>query len=350
MPIQMSLWEKGIWNYTNQAPAIVIDFFSALGFRVVDAAINLNLFEALHKDGPQTVQQLAQKISASKQGITLMVEALESLGYVKKVSDSYMNSPLTTKWLLSDSPDSIKKGLVLYKKLLFERLNSLEKTIKEGKPQTPFWEWFDQMPNGWTIFQEGMVAGAKMAANELAKKLTFPQSPHHILDIGGGHGLYSIKVCEVNPKLQSTIFDIPQSIPFGKEMVQQHQLTKRIRFQEGDLEKGPFPKGFDTVFLFSIIHGYHEEFLVDLFQKVHSILNPSGRVIILDLLVDRPKGSFNQAMAKLMALNLFNDVGGEIHSLVNLKKWLKTAGFGKLHHKKLLKSPFTMIEAYSVIA
>ncbi|MBF0315173.1 MAG: hypothetical protein HQK50_12860 [Oligoflexia bacterium] len=348
MPVQMNLVEKLVWNDLNLAPGIVSDYFTGMAFRVAELAIKMGIFEVLDSNIPLTALEVAEKIKAGPRGTYLMLEALDALKYVKKATNnSYTNTKLTSKWLVESSPHSIHRGVKLFKHLLFDRLESLEETIRNDHPADTIWEWLNKFPDGWEFFQEGMMFGAKLAADELLCHLKFPAkaTPHRLLDVGGGHGIYSVKACLKHAHVEGTIFDWPNSVAIGKKIVGANQLLQKIHFIEGDFEKDTWPSGFDTVFLFSIIHGYLEEGNTTLFRKIYCSLNSEGRVVILDLMVDTPYGTFNKTIAKLMGLTLFNDVAGETHSFEHVKAWLQNAGFECIKKRKLLKSPYTMIVA-----
>jgi len=84
----------------------MLDVFGALAFKAVSAAFNLGVFEAL-SGGPLTAAETARQIKASEGGTTLLIEALETIGYVKKQDGRYANTAMTVKWVLRSSPTSI---------------------------------------------------------------------------------------------------------------------------------------------------------------------------------------------------------------------------------------------------
>ena len=61
----------------------MLDFLGAQAFRTVCVAVKLGVFEALSA-GPLTAGKAARRVAADERGTTLLLEALDSLGYVKK--------------------------------------------------------------------------------------------------------------------------------------------------------------------------------------------------------------------------------------------------------------------------
>ena len=70
-------------------------------------------------------------------------------------------------------------------------------------------KWLEQRPGGWERYQEGMIALSRPLVDEAIAKVKLPPNARRLLDVGGGHGLYSIKFCYRYPELEATIFDLP---------------------------------------------------------------------------------------------------------------------------------------------
>lgn len=173
------------------------------------AAIELGVFESLN-DGPLSGAAIAQCIGADKQGTALLLEALEALGYVKHKNGRYGNTPMTVKWLLRKSPASLASGIPFYESMVFDRWRNLAESIRRGRPVLPGYDWLDQHPGAWRTYQEGMTAVARMAADEVVAKVALPRTAQRLVDVAGGHGLYSIKFCRRYPHLSATVFDFPR--------------------------------------------------------------------------------------------------------------------------------------------
>ncbi len=61
----------------------MLDILGAGAFLAISAALKLGVFETL-SGGPLTTEEIARRIGADERGTTLMLEAVEALGYVKK--------------------------------------------------------------------------------------------------------------------------------------------------------------------------------------------------------------------------------------------------------------------------
>lgn len=242
MPIRPNIIERLVLLNLNQGPGLMLDFLGAQAFRAVCVAIKLGVFEAL-SGGPLTAAETARRIEADERGTTLLLDALQALGYVKKKNGQYANAPMTTKWLLRDSPTSLAGGIPFFESMVFDRWGHLDESIRLGKPAIYGSEWLDQRPDGWRVYQEGMIAVARMAADEVVVKVKLPSTARRLLDVGGGHGLYSIKFCRRYPGLSATVFDLPQALELARETIAAEGMGDRVTAQAGDFWINDFGAG-----------------------------------------------------------------------------------------------------------
>jgi hypothetical protein len=97
MPIVPNVIERLVFKL-KLAPAPILDFLGAQAFRVFAAAHRLGVFDAL-AGGPATAAQVAHRIQADERGTTLLLQALEAVGYVKQKNGSYAVTAMTARWL-----------------------------------------------------------------------------------------------------------------------------------------------------------------------------------------------------------------------------------------------------------
>lgn len=332
MPITASLIERAVFRL-NLAPALMLDFLGAESFQALVAAHRLGVFEAL--DGAAlTAAQIAFRIEADERGTSLLLEALEALGYVSKRKDGrYAVTAMAAKWLpiLGDG--------VGWFELMIERLHDLDECVRRGGPSTDAREWLDQIPNGWREFQAGMVALARLNAEEIVAKAKLAPSARRLLDVGGGHGLYSIKYCCRYPQLSATVFDLPEAVEMARETIAAEDMAQRVSVQAGDFWIDDLGGGYDVALVFNIVHANLPDRNLELLAKVASALNPGGLVVILDQLTGEAAGGTAKAVAALMSLNLFNLAGGQAYTFEEIVRWLGSAGFARPRRIGLRKAP-----------
>ncbi|SRR6266498_204220 len=343
MPLRPNFIERLILLNFNLGPGLMLDFLGAQAFRAVCIAVELGVFEAL-SDGRLTAAETARRIRADERGTTLLLEALQALGYVKKKDGRYVNAPMTTKWLLRSSPTSLAGGIPFFESMVFDRWGHLDESIRRGKPMVYGSEWLDQRPDGWRIYQEGMIAVARMAADEVVGKVKLPPTARRLLDVGGGHGLYSIKFCRRYPDLSATVFDLPQALELARETIAAEGMGARVTTQEGDFWINDVGAGYDVVLLFNVIHAYLPDKNIELLRKLFGALNAGGLVVILEQIASKVFGSTAKAIARLQALNYFNDLEAQTYEFKEIAGWLTKVGFTNIRRSDLRKTPgFSLI-------
>lgn len=338
MPILPNFIERLALLNFNQGPGLMLDFLGAQAFRVVGVGIRLGVFEAL-SGGPLTAAETARRVEASERGITLLLDALESLGYVQKKDGGYMNTPMTVKWLLRNSPTNLAGGIPFFESMVFDRWGHLDESIRRGKPAMSGSEWLDQHPGSYRVYEEGMIAIARMAADEVIAKVKLPPTARRLLDVGGGHGLYSIRFCRRYPDLSATVFDLPPAVEVARETIAAEGMGGQVTTQAGDVWLDNLGVGYDVALLFNLIHAYLPDKNIELLRKVAGALDRGGHIVIMEQIAGKTFGSTATVLARLQALNFFNDMEAQTYGFADIAGWLAQAGFVNPRRMDLLKTP-----------
>jgi 2-polyprenyl-3-methyl-5-hydroxy-6-metoxy-1,4-benzoquinol methylase len=337
MPIMLNFMERLIMLILKQAPSPTLDMYSVIANRAVSVALQLGIFETL-RAGPLTAEDVASRTNASKRGISLLLEALEPIGYLEKDGDRYVNTTLVDKWMLLDSP-TIIAHLFQFFDTVIERSSYLEETIREGKPTITGWDWFNQHPGSWDKYYAGMLDGARLAADEVVSKVKLDFHAHRLLDVGGGHGLYSVRFCQRCPNLTATVFDWPQALKIAEKTIAQEKMADRVQLQNGDIWVDDLGKDYDIALLFNVIHMYSPEKNLALIKRVSAAIKPPGLIVIMDQVASKGRGSAAKALARLQGLQLFNSVMGQTYPTIEIADWLKDSGFTNISTQMIRKAP-----------
>ena len=333
MPVIPNFMERLILLKLNLGPGPMLDFLGAVAFRTVIVAHRLGVFETL-SGGPRMAAEVARQIEADERGTTLLLEALEALGYVKKKDGRYASTAMTAKWL-----PILADGIPFFESVMFELWGHLEESIRRGEPPMSVYEWFGQRPGGLREFQAGMIAIARLSVDEILAKVKLPPTARRLLDVGGGHGLYAIKFCRRYPQVSATVFDLAEALEVARETIAAEQMNDRVSMQEGDFWVDDLGTGYHVALLFNIVHGHLPDKNAELLRKVAGALNPGGLIVILDQLVGKAPGGAAKASVRLTALNLFNAVGGQTYEFQEIARWLTAAGFTSPRRINLFRSP-----------
>jgi hypothetical protein len=333
MPIVPNLLERLTLLRMNLAPGVLLDFLGAQAFRAACAAHRLGVFDAL-RGGPLTAVDVAARIEADERGTTVLLEALEALGYVRKRNGHYANTAMTAKWL-----PVLGDGIRFFEATVRDEWAHLEESIRRGRPPITGYQWLDQDPGRWADFEAGMLAIARMSAPEVVARVKLPAKARQLLDVGGGHGYWAIAFCRRHPGLSATVFDQAQAVPAAERTITVEKMTDRVAVRTGDFWRDDLGRGYDALLLFNIIHAYPAEQNVALLNRANAALAAGGRVVILDQVPTDGASPVARAVARLQGLNMFNAEAGQAYAADEIDRWLASAGFTNVRRIRLLRSP-----------
>jgi len=241
-------------------------------------------------------------------------------------------------WLTEKSHSSMRDA-ILFMGELFNILGDIETAVKSGK--TEDFHSPDKTHEFWKYYIRGLATFARSAGREIVRKVSLNKEPKRLLDIGGGHGMYSVAFCRKYASMQAVVLDLPGAVEQGKNIVREKGFEDRVRFRQGDLKVTEWGKGYDLVLLFNIIHTVFPEEAPRILARAHQSLNPGGTVVILD-----SEHTGNEK--DLSATSGFNELlffiinGTCVYPEKDIRKWMTDAGFINLKKKKLLIMPMTL--------
>lgn len=337
MPITPNALERLLLLQANAGPSPVLDIFGAAAFWAVHAGVTLGIFDAL-ADGAQAPSELAARLDTDQRGTAALLDTLAALRYVDRKGTRFANSSWSSKWLVHAAPLSVAAG-VEYWGILFERFwHGLPEAIRTGR-HTDLYTWIEGQPEASRAFQEWMVAAARIGGAELVSAISLPPNARRLLDVGGGHGMYSVALCREHPELQATIFDSPRALETAHEHIPAEGMSGRITTHPGDFLTGSLGEGFDVALLMNIVHGFTPEQNAALLRRVAAALRPGGIVVVGEQVAGSTGRSAGGQLAELLGLAYYLLLGGQIYEARTITGWMHAAGFGKLRRRNLIRTP-----------
>lgn len=339
MPFQPSLPERTFLLTLNQGPGALLDLFNAAAFRLLMAALDLGLFEALAA-GPLPVERIAARLDADPRALGELLPVLESWGFVRRRAGGYENRPIVTKWLLAEAPDRTADFLRWWQEIVFPFWDAhLEASLRRGRAPLTIYEWLDAHPGRWPVAQAGFEATARLALDEVLDRLRASPTTGTLLDLGGGHGLYTVELCRRLPALHATILDRPAALERAAANVAEADLEERVTLVGGDYLTTEAGAGFDLVLLFNVLHAHEGDGVTTLLRRAAAALRPGGRVAILEQFEGGPPLPLARASARLLSFTYLSVLGGRIHPYAEIEKRLRDAGFTQVERQSLRRVP-----------
>jgi len=343
MPLFLNRLEKLIFKNFNLAPAPMLDLIGGFSFYIVSSAIKLNIFEAL-KNGGIPADTLAVDINADPVGLNILLECLESLGYVRRKKNNYYLTKMTEKWLLNSSEAGFKSGFEYYHSTMIELWPYINESVKAGKEHINFYDWLKDKPETGGTYQKFMMSLAVLSIPELLKSISLKNEK--ILDIGGSHGLYSIALCGKYKGIDVTIIDSEYSMALLNKNIETAGLADRIHTVVADFVTDSVDESFDIILLFNVLHEHKEKYNLEIIRKIYSQLNSGGRIIILESIKEKKFSPAAEFGLKVYSLLFFHFLGGQNYAFNEISRWLGECGFKKIKRKKMLRSGFSIIEGW----
>ncbi len=326
---------------TGMVPTQLVTTFWGMGTaRAAIAACRLGIFEAL-AEGPATAADLARRLELHEEGARTLLSALNGFGYLKHRKGLYSNSKSTRKWLLRDSRRSVRDLLEFYGDL-WDRLEGLEGLVRTG--EIPRLHDTDADPQFWRRYMRALGSPAKLLAKEVVRKVKLDRPPKRLLDVGGGHGMFSVAFCRRYPGLEAEVLDLPPACVWGREMVQEEGASDLVSHREGDFRDGNWGSGYDLVFLFNVIHNATVQESERMIHDAFAALAPGGTLAILDGEHRQKKGDVS-TMAGWNELFFFLLSAAKTYPEEVIRGWVEEAGFVDTRRKRTLMMPEFVLTA-----
>lgn len=342
MPLIPNALERLVLIGLNRQPALLLDYFSTLGFRAVIAGVRLGVFDALDQ-GPATAAELANRLGTDARGTGALLEALTSLGYLRRRAGRYANAPTAARWLTQERAPDFVEATRFLELAAFDLWGDLEQAVRSGRPVRPVYEWLEADTERSAAFQAWTRWIASVAAPEIVRRVSLRAGASRLIDIGGGHGRYAAAFCRAQAGLSAIVFDLPTALRSAEDLLGEPDLDARIRLQAGDFLVDDLGSGFDVALLINIVHGLSEDDNRRLIGRVADALSPAGVIVIAEQFAGRAPGPAVNAIQRLLDLTYHLALGGRTYRFADASGWLTDAGFGPPRRVNLRSAPGTSL-------
>lgn len=307
---------------SGMLPAGIFEcWFGIMLARTVMAATKLDIFENLAA-GALTADEVAERCRTHPRATGQLLNALVGVGCVKVRGGRYSLRGSARSWVLKDGKNSFRDQNLLHY-LEWRWWEHCEEYVRTGKPLHVHQTMTDEE---WGIYQRGMRSGIEMPAQWVASHLPLPSTARRMLDIGGGHGYFSVAICRRHPQLQATILDLPEAIKHAAPILAQEEMGERVAHRAGNaLTEDLGTDVYDLVFLAAVVHHFDDDTNRQLMQRIGQALRPGGLVAIWEPVRQDPSGKIRQIGALMdLFFGLFSQAG--TWSAAEVAAWFRAAG------------------------
>jgi len=310
---------------TGSAELAMLDvYMPMMKSSAIISAGRLGLFEAL-AGGPLSAEQLAGSIDSSLQGTATLADFLVTVGYLQKQGESFANAASTQRWFTSAGKVDYTPGL-LWTHEAWSMMGGLAESVRTGGPQKLLWDTMVDQPHLGQLFSSYMGAFATDLGPDLIRHVPVLPGYRRLLDLGGSHGLHSIRFCQRYPQLGAVIVDMPSALTETAEEIERVQLSDRISLSPGTLQEHDWGCDNDLVLYLSVAHNHTVEENCLAIQQIGESLKPDGLLVIHEYVAETPLDALNAAFR----LTLLTETGTRTHAYNEYCDWLNAAGFASI--------------------
>ncbi|NOY80748.1 MAG: methyltransferase domain-containing protein [Kiritimatiellaeota bacterium] len=289
--------------------------------RLVLTAVELGVFPAVGENGADA-GTVTERLGTDARATAMLLNALVAIGLLAKDGAFFRCTPLSAEMLCRVAPCFVLPMLE-HMGHLWESWSHLTEIVRGGSLPVRIEE---------PACREDQVESFIGAMHHFGLRQQGPfvqaidwTGVRHVLDLGGGSGVYAISFCRAAPCLTATVFDRASVVRLARRYIEEAGLTARIRVLAGDMLADDIGSGYDLVWLSNVIHSMAREDVAVLFRKVAGALNPGGRFVVRDFVLEDDRT--RPAPGAVFALNmLVNTPAGRCYTRSELAELLKAAG------------------------
>lgn len=305
------------------APLPLMEVFWGMGLaRAVIAGVRLGVFEAL-ADEPADAAHVADAIGCDPNATQVLLDALVGFDYLRRKKGLYRLASKSRGWLLAESRGSLVE-MMRFLDDLFQGVAPMEEAIRTGEVSN--FHHQERSPEAWRDYVRGLGHLASKIGGPVIRRVPVEGTPQRLLDVGGGHGMFSAAFCRQHPTAHAEVLDLPGVLEHGREMVEEAGLSDRITHRPGDLRTATWGEGYDVVFLFNVLHNLTPEECEAATSKAFQALRPGGTLAVLDSQHKGGEGDLS-AVAGFNELFFFLVSGSQAWPEDQVRTWMEEAGF-----------------------
>ncbi len=295
---------------------------------VTAAVVHLDFFTWLAAH-PSTPEAIGQHFGFQERPLDVMLTLLAANGFLERRGGVCYATPTAVEHLTEGSPFNLRP----YYASLKERpiVQDYLQVLKTDKPAN--WggdkaalDWHKAMETDAfsRSFTAAMDCRGTYLAGAMAKKLDLANRSH-LLDIGGGSGIYACSLAAHHPHLRATVFEQPPVDHITQRCIDERGFTDRVSVASGDMFKDALPTDCDVHLFSNVLHDWGIPEVRELLALSHRALPPGGLLIIHDAFINTEKTG-PLPVAEYSSL-LMHSTQGKCYSVQEYADLLTEAGF-----------------------
>jgi hypothetical protein len=312
--------------------------------QLVYVAAKLGLADLL-RDGPRSVDHLAESVSANPKSLYRVLRALAGLGVFTEMERGVFGLTPLAQALRTDVPVSIRRYAIMNgEEWFWSSWGNLLQSVRTGRTAfdeimgISLFEFLDRNADAARVFDEAMESMTSIQVQAIVSAYDFSRCST-VIDVGGGRGALIRAFLRAYPKATGILFDRPPVIEALSRSIEAMGLANRCHLVAGDFFE-TIPAGGGAYLLKDIVHDWPDDRAVAILRNCRRAMRADARLLLIERVV--PSGNEPSA-AKLADINMLVITGGLERTEAEYRTLLSAAGF-RLTRVIPTRSPSSIVE------
>ena len=256
------------------------------------------------KNGPKSIQDLAEATEMHSSSLYRLLRALASLGIFTEAEPEVFAQTELSNALRFDLPGSLGYMAKWHgQEWLLKSWEHLEYSLRTGNPAvnhvygTDIWTYFSRHPEQDELFNQTMTSFYENVNPLLAQPYDFSKFTT-LVDIGGGQGTFLASILSHHPELHGILFDLPRVIESNHAKIKP-ALRDRLRLVGGSFFT-TVPEGGDAYMMKEILHDWTDEDCIRILANCRRAMKPESKLLLFEALIQPEGGSETKLLDLLM--------------------------------------------------
>lgn len=315
---------QGQLEGTQSSTRIILQLLLGLWMgRCIHIAANLGLADLL-KDGPKSVQELAQLTDTHAPSLYRLLRCFASAGIFVETEPNIFAQTEISQALRSDRPDSLYYLAKWFgQECEWKIWEDLEYSIRTGKSAlehiygVDMYGYLNKHPDEARLFNLAIAGYSRELDKAVAHAYDFTPFSS-LVDVGGGHGGLVTEILSSCLSLKGILFDKASVIESARESIDP-KISPRIEYVAGDFfEK--VPESGDIYILKHVINNWDDKEAITILKHCRKAMGPTSKILIADPIIQSNGGTEGKLYDLLMLLTTTGGRGRTEEEYANLYK------------------------------
>eukprot|EP00438_Fugacium_kawagutii_P030638 Skav234279 [mRNA] locus=C9163801:113:1084:+ [translate_table: standard] len=280
------------------------------------------------KDGPKSVDDLADATSTNADALYRLLRALASKGIFAEGEPRHFSLTPLAEPLQTDAPGSKRALALMSGDEQFRSWAEICYSIETGGIAfdkvfgKPIFKYLSENPDKAKIFDAAMVGIHGRESDVILDAYDF-SNVGVLADIGGGNGSQISRILEHHSGLNGILFDLPHVIERAKTPIEAAGLSDRCELVSGNFFEA-VPETADAYMMRHIIHDWDDEKSLTILRNCHRAMSSNAKVLIVESVIPPGNEPFG---GKFLDLVMMLIPGGKERTEDEYRTLLGNSGF-----------------------